>query len=84
MHWSELGIEACMVTLKCACGLQSMVTCICCNGSKRMELLGTVMSSPVLRKVGTIMFWNGLERMAALNHKLDQTLLCTGAWAGHQ
>jgi hypothetical protein len=25
---------------------------MCCNGSKRMELLGTVMSSPVLRKVG--------------------------------
>jgi hypothetical protein len=51
---------------------------------KRMELLGTVMSSPVLRKVGTIMLWNGLGRMAVLNHKLDQMLLCTGAWAGHQ
>jgi hypothetical protein len=45
---------------------------------------GTVMSSPVLRKVGTIMLWNGLERMAVLNHKLDQMLLCTGARAGHQ
>jgi hypothetical protein len=32
-----------MVTLKCACGLQPMVTCMCCNGSKTMELLGTVM-----------------------------------------
>jgi hypothetical protein len=38
----------------------------------------------VLRKVGMIMLWNGLERMAVLNHKLDQMLLCTGAWAGHQ
>jgi hypothetical protein len=28
---------------------------VCCNGSKRMELLGTVVSSPVLRNVGTIM-----------------------------
>jgi hypothetical protein len=73
-----------MVTLKCACGLQPMVTCMCCNGSERMELLGTVMSSPVLRKVGTIMLWNGLEGMAVVNHKLDQMLLRTGAWAGHQ
>jgi hypothetical protein len=74
-----------MVTLKRACGLQPMVTCMCCNGSERMELLGTVMSSPVLRKVGKIMLWNGLERMAVVNHKLDQMLLiCTGAWAGHQ
>jgi hypothetical protein len=73
-----------MVTLKHACGLQDMVTCMCCNGSERMELLGTVMSSPVLRKVGMIMLWNGLERMAVLNHKLDHMLLCTGAWAGHQ
>jgi hypothetical protein len=32
-----------------------------------MELLGTVVSSPVLRKVGTIMLWNGLERMAVMN-----------------
>jgi hypothetical protein len=74
-----------MMTLKRACGLQPMVTCMCCNGSEeRMELLGTVVSSPVLRKVGTIMLWNGLERMAVLNHKLDQILLCTGARAGHQ
>jgi hypothetical protein len=73
-----------MVTLKRACGLQPMVLCMCCNGSERMDLLGSVMSSPVLRKVGTIMLWNGLERMAVLNHKLDQMLLCTGAWAGHQ
>jgi hypothetical protein len=36
------------------CGLQPMVTCMCCNGSERMELLGTVVSSPVLRKVGTM------------------------------
>jgi hypothetical protein len=44
-----------------------------------------VMSSPVLRKVGKIMLWNGLERMAVVNRKLDQMLLkCTGAWAGHQ
>jgi hypothetical protein len=57
---------------------------MCCNGSERMELFGTVMSSPVLRKVGMIMLWNGLERMAVLNHKLNQMLLCTGAWAGHQ
>jgi hypothetical protein len=63
--------------LNSACGLHSMVTCMCCNGSKRMELLGTVISSPVLRKVGTIMLWNGLERMAVLNHKLDRMLLCT-------
>jgi hypothetical protein len=67
-----------------ACLLHGKVTCMCCNGSERMELLGTVMSSPVLRKVGTIMLWNGLERMAVLNHKLDQMLLYTGAWAGHQ
>jgi Co/Zn/Cd efflux system component len=52
---------------------------MCCNGSKRMELLETAMSSPVLRKVGTIMLWNGLERMAVLNYRLDQMLLCTGA-----
>ena len=26
-----------MVTLKRACGLQPMVTCMCCNGSERME-----------------------------------------------
>jgi hypothetical protein len=45
-----------------------------------MELLGTVVSSPVLRKVGMIMLWNGLGRMAVLNHKLDQMLLCTGTW----
>jgi hypothetical protein len=38
-----------------ACQLQSMVTCMCCNCYERMELLGTVMSSPVLRTVGTIM-----------------------------
>jgi hypothetical protein len=74
-----------MVTLKRACGLQPMVTCMCCNGSERMELLETVVSSPVLRKVGMIMLWNGLERMAVVNHKLDQMLLiCTGAWARHQ
>jgi hypothetical protein len=74
-----------MVTLKCAGGLQPMVTCMCCNGSETMELLGTVVLSPVLRKVGTIMLWNGLERMAVVNQKLDQMLLiCTGAWAGHQ
>jgi hypothetical protein len=43
------------------------------------------MSSPVLRKVGTIMLWNGLERMAVMNRKLDQMLLiCTGTRAGHQ
>jgi hypothetical protein len=41
---------------------------------------GTVMSSPVLRKVGTIMLRNGLGRMAVLNHKLDQMLLCPGTW----
>jgi hypothetical protein len=57
---------------------------MCCNGSEWMELLGTVVSSPVLRKVGMIMLWNGLEKMAVLNHKLDQMLLCTGARAGHQ
>jgi hypothetical protein len=73
-----------MVTLKRACGLQPMVTCMCSNGSERMELLGTVVSSPVLRKVGMIMLWNGLERMAVMNHNLDQMLLCTGTWAGHQ
>jgi hypothetical protein len=73
-----------MVVLKRACGLQPIVTCICCNSSERMDLLGTVVSSPVLRKVGTIMLWNVLERMAVLNHKLDQILLCTGTWAGHQ
>jgi hypothetical protein len=44
-----------MVMLNRACGLQPMVTCMCCNGFERMELLGTVMSSPVLRNVGTIM-----------------------------
>jgi hypothetical protein len=49
-----------------------------------MELLGTVVSSPVLRKVGTIMLWNGLERMAVMNHKLDQMLfICTGAKSGN-
>jgi hypothetical protein len=54
-----------MVVLNRACLLQGKVTCMCCNGSKRMELLGTVMSSPVLRKVGRTMLWNGrLERMA--------------------
>jgi hypothetical protein len=41
--------------LNLACGLHSMVTCMCCNGSERMELLGTVVSSPVLRNVGKIM-----------------------------
>jgi hypothetical protein len=40
-----------------------------------MEQLGTVMSSPVLSKVGMIMLWKGLERMAVLNIKLDQMLL---------
>jgi hypothetical protein len=73
-----------MVVLNHACLLHGKVACMCCNGSKRMELLGTVMSSPVLRKVGTIMLWNGLESMAVMNHKLDQMLLCTGTWAGHQ
>ena len=73
-----------MVVLNHACLLCGKVACVFCNGSERMELLRTVMSSPVLRKVGTIMLWNGLERMAVLNHKLDQMLLCTGAWDGHQ
>ncbi len=44
-----------MVRLNCACGLHSMVTCMFCNGSERMELHGTVMSSPVLRNVGMTM-----------------------------
>jgi hypothetical protein len=44
-----------MVTLNCACRLRPMVTCMSCNGSERMELLGTVVLSPVLRNVGTIM-----------------------------
>jgi hypothetical protein len=43
-----------MVMLNCACGLQVKVTYMCCNGSERMELLGTVMSSPVLRNMGMI------------------------------
>jgi hypothetical protein len=33
--------------------------------------------------VGTIMLWNGIERMAAVNHKLDHMLFFTGTWAGH-
>ena len=37
-----------------ACLLHGKVACMCCNGSKRMELHGTVMSSPVLRNMGTI------------------------------
>jgi hypothetical protein len=73
-----------MVVLNHSCLLHGKVTCMCCHGSKRMELLGTVMSFPVLRKVGTIMLWNGLGRMAVLNHKLDQMLSCIGTWAGHQ
>jgi hypothetical protein len=44
-----------MVMLNHACGLHSMVTCMCCNGSERMELLGIVLSSPVLRNMGMIM-----------------------------
>jgi hypothetical protein len=44
-----------MVMLNHACMLHGMVTCMCRNGSKGMELLGTVVSSPVLRKIGTIM-----------------------------
>jgi hypothetical protein len=44
-----------MVVLNHACLLHNMVTCMCCNGSERMELLGTVVSSPVLRNMGTIM-----------------------------
>jgi hypothetical protein len=63
-----------------ACGLHKMVTCMCCNGSERMELLGTVVSSPELRNAGTVMLWNRLERMAVLNHKLDRMFLCTVAW----
>jgi hypothetical protein len=44
-----------MLTQNRACGLQAKVTYMCCNGSERMELLGTVMSSPVLRNMGMIM-----------------------------
>ncbi len=48
-------MKACMVTLNNACMLHGIVICMCCNGSERMELLETVVSSPVLRKMGTIM-----------------------------
>jgi hypothetical protein len=44
-----------MVVLNRACWLNAKVTCMCCNGSERMELFGTVVASPVLRNVGTIM-----------------------------
>jgi hypothetical protein len=44
-----------MVVLNHACLLHGKVTCICCNGSERMELLQTVVSSPVLRNMGTMM-----------------------------
>jgi hypothetical protein len=53
LEW--LGIKACMVVLNHACWLHAKDTCMCCNGSKRMELLGTVVSSPVLRNMGMIM-----------------------------
>jgi hypothetical protein len=44
-----------MVMLNRACLLHVKVSCMCCNGSDRMELRGTVVSSPVLRNMGMIM-----------------------------
>jgi hypothetical protein len=62
------GAESCMFAA-------GKVACKCCNGSE--DGAGTVVS-PVLRKVGTIMLWNGLENGCPEPYARPM-LVCTGA-----
>jgi hypothetical protein len=73
MNASSSGIRwSVVVRLNCACGLHSMVTCMCCNGSKRMELLGTVVSSPACSNS-----WNSCLEHDRPHCNLLDTLVCS-------